>query len=145
MMESKNKLKPVVKEVVLNAPIVKVWRAITNKNDMKQWYFELETFRPEVGFEFQFYGGKDEKQYLHLCQVTEVIPGRKLAYSWRYDGNPGNSSVTFELFPEGKNTKLRLTHQGLESFGTNNPDLAKENFVEGWNTIIGKSIKAFVE
>ncbi len=144
-MESKNKLKPVVKEVVLNAPIVKVWRAITNKNDMKQWYFELETFRPEVGFEFQFYGGKDEKQYLHLCQVTEVIPGRKLAYSWRYDGNPGNSSVTFELFPEGKNTKLRLTHQGLESFGTNNPDLAKENFVEGWNTIIGKSIKAFVE
>lgn len=144
-MESKNKLKPVVKEVVLNAPIVKVWKAITNKNDMKQWYFELETFRPEVGFEFQFYGGKDEKQYLHLCQVTEVIPGRKLAYSWRYDGNPGNSSVTFELFPEGKNTKLRLTHQGLESFGTNNPDLAKENFVEGWNTIIGKSIKAFVE
>ncbi len=144
-MESKNKLKPVVKEVVLNAPIVKVWKAITNKNDMKQWYFELETFRPEVGFEFQFYGGKDEKQYLHLCQVTEVIPGRKLAYSWRYDGNPGNSLVTFELFPEGKNTKLRLTHQGLESFGTNNPDLAKENFVEGWNTIIGKSIKAFVE
>lgn len=144
-MESKNKLNPVVKEVVLNAPIVKVWKAITNKNDMKQWYFELETFRPEVGFEFQFYGGKDEKQYLHLCQVTEVIPGRKLAYSWRYDGNPGNSLVTFELFPEGKNTKLRLTHQGLESFGTNNPDLAKENFVEGWNTIIGKSIKAFVE
>lgn len=144
-MESKNKLKPVVKEVVLNAPIVKVWKAITNKNDMKQWYFELETFRPEVGFEFQFYGGKDEKQYLHLCQVTEVIPGRKLAYSWRYDGNPGNSLVTFELFPEGKSTKLRLTHQGLESFGTNNPDLAKENFVEGWNTIIGKSIKAFVE
>lgn len=144
-MESKNKLNPVVKEVVLNAPIVKVWKAITNKNDMKQWYFELETFRPEVGFEFQFYGGKDEKQYLHLCQVMEVIPGRKLAYSWRYDGNPGNSLVTFELFPEGKNTKLRLTHQGLESFGTNNPDLAKENFVEGWNTIMGKSIKAFVE
>lgn len=144
-MESKNKLNPVVKEVVLNAPIVKVWKAITNKNDMKQWYFELETFRPEVGFEFQFYGGKDEKQYLHLCQVMEVIPGRKLAYAWRYDGNPGNSLVTFELFPEGKNTKLRLTHQGLESFGTNNPDLAKENFVEGWNTIIGKSIKAFVE
>lgn len=144
-MESKNKVKPVVTEVVLNAPIVKVWKAITNKNDMKQWYFELETFRPEVGFEFQFYGGKDEKQYLHLCQVTEVIPGRKLAYSWRYDGNPGNSLVTFELVPEGKNTKLRLTHEGLESFGTNNPDLAKENFIEGWNTIIGKSIKAFVE
>ncbi len=144
-MEAKNEFKPVMKEVVLNAPIVKVWKAITNKNDMKQWYFDLETFRPEVGFEFQFYGEAEEKQYLHLCQITEVIPGRRLAYSWRYEGNPGNSLVTFELFPEGKNTKLRLTHEGLENFGTDNPDLAKENFVEGWNTIIGKSIKAFVE
>lgn len=144
-MEEKSEFKPVVKEVVLNAPIVKVWKAITNKNDMKQWYFDLETFRPEVGFEFQFYGGKDEKQYLHLCQITEVIPARKLAYSWRYEGNPGNSMVTFELFPDGINTKLRLTHKGLESFGSDNPDLAKENFVDGWNTIIGKSIKKFVE
>jgi uncharacterized protein YndB with AHSA1/START domain len=145
MMEAKNEVKPVVKEVVLNAPIVNVWKAITNRNDMKEWYFELDSFRPEVGFEFQFYGEKDEKKYLHLCQITEVVPGRKLSYSWQYEGYPGNSLVTFELFPDGKNTKLRLTHEGLESFGTDNPDLAKENFEEGWNTLIGKSIKAFVE
>ncbi|KOH44080.1 SRPBCC family protein [Sunxiuqinia dokdonensis] len=144
-MEAKNEGKPVVKEVVLNAPIVKVWKAITNKNDMKQWYFDLEDFRPEVGFEFQFYGGNDEKKYLHLCQIKELIPARKLAYSWRYDGYPGNSLVSFELFPEGQKTRLRLTHEGLESFGTNHPDLAKANFVEGWNTIIGESIKKFVE
>jgi uncharacterized protein YndB with AHSA1/START domain len=145
MMEAKNEFTPVVKEVVLNAPIVNVWKAITNRNDMKEWYFELDSFRPEVGFEFQFYGEKDEKKYLHLCQITEVVPGRKLSYSWQYEGYPGNSLVTFELFPDGKNTKLRLTHEGLESFGTDNPDLAKENFEEGWNTLIGKSIKAFVE
>ena len=46
----------------------KVWKALTDKNQMKLWYFDLPEFKPEVGFEFQFYGGKDENnQYLHKC------------------------------------------------------------------------------
>ena len=43
---------PVIKEVLLNAPASKVWKAITDKNEMKQWYFDLAEFKPEVGFEF---------------------------------------------------------------------------------------------
>ncbi|OGU30765.1 MAG: ATPase [Ignavibacteria bacterium GWA2_35_9] len=135
----------IVKEVLLNVSTSKVWKAITNTEDMKLWYFDISEFKPTVGFEFQFEGGKDDKSYLHLCKITEVIPGKKLSYSWRYDGYPGNSLVTFELFEEGNRTKLKLTHEGIESFGTENPDLARENFVEGWNQIIGTSIKEYLE
>jgi len=135
----------IVKEVLLNVSTSKVWKAITNTEDMKLWYFDISEFKPTVGFEFRFEGGKDDKSYLHLCKITEVIPGKKLSYSWRYDGYPGNSLVTFELFEEGNRTKLKLTHEGIESFGTENPDLAKENFVEGWNQIIGTSIKEYLE
>jgi uncharacterized protein YndB with AHSA1/START domain len=131
-------------ERTYNAPVSKVWKAISDKNEMKKWYFDLPEFRAEVGCEFQFLGGPDEKQYLHLCKVTEVIKEKKLAYSWRYDGFEGNSFVTFELFEEGK-TRLKLTHAGLETFPANNPDLARENFVEGWTGIIGKSLKEFLE
>ncbi len=140
------KSEPVIKEVLLNAPASKAWKAITDKDDMKQWYFDFAEFKPEVGFEFQFLGGKDaNNQYLHLCKITDVIVGKKLSYSWRYDGYPGNSIVTFELFAEGDKTRLILTHKDLESFGTDNPDFAKENFVEGWTHLIGISIKDFVE
>ena len=135
----------IVKEVLLNVSTSKVWKAITNTEDMKLWYFDISEFKPTVGFEFRFEGGKDDKSYLHLCKITEVILGKKLSYSWRYDGYPGNSLVTFELFEEGNRTKLKLTHEGIESFGTENPDLAKENFVEGWNQIIGTSIKEYLE
>ena len=135
----------IVKEVLLNVSPSKVWKAITNTEDMKLWYFDISEFKPTVGFEFQFEGGKDDKSYLHLCKITEVILGKKLSYSWRYDGYPGNSLVTFELFEEGNRTKLKLTHEGIESFGTENPDLARENFVEGWNQIIGTSIKEYLE
>ena len=137
---------PYVIERTYNANIAKVWKALTNKDDMKLWYFDLPEFKPEVGFEFQFKGGKDENhQYLHLCKVTDVVPGKKLTYSWRYDGYEGNSFVTFELFTEGDKTRLILTHAGLESFPTSEPDFAKENFVEGWTYILGTSLKEFAE
>lgn len=132
-------------ERIFKAPIEKVWKSITDKNEMKQWYFDLAEFKAEVGFKFQFVGGPPERQYLHLCEVTEVITGEKLTYSWRYDGYSGNSFVSFELFSEGQNTRLKLTHEGLETFPIENPDLAKHNFAEGWTAIIGESLKSYLE
>lgn len=136
---------PIVKEVLINAPAAKVWHAITDREAMKHWYFDLSGFQPEVGFEFQFEGGDAKKCYLHLCKITEVIENQKLAYTWRYDGFSGNSLVTFELFEEGTQTRVRLTHEGLENFANNGPAFAKENFVAGWNQLIGTSLKDFVE
>ena len=124
----------------------RVWKAITNGDEMKLWYFDLPDFKPEVGYEFQFMGGPSEdRQYKHLCKITEVITGRKLTHSWRYEGYEGNTLVTFELFDEGLKTRLKLTHEGLESFPSDNPDLAKANFAEGWTMIIGTSLKEYLE
>lgn len=137
---------PINIERVLNAPVNKVWSAISNKEEMKQWYFDLAEFKAEKGFKFRFTGGTPEGiQYLHLCEITEVIPGRKLTYSWKYDGYEGISYVTFSLTPMGEKTKLVLTHEGLESFPENNPDFAKKNFVTGWNEIIGKLLPEYLE
>lgn len=140
------KEEPFVIERRYSAPVEKVWKAITDKDEMKQWYFDLSEFKPVVGFEFQFTGeGHKGEKYLHLCKITDVVPNKKLTYSWRYDGYEGNSFVTFELFEEGDKTRLKLTHEGLETFPMNNPDFAKESFAEGWTYIVGKSLKEFVE
>lgn len=136
---------PFVIERTFNASASAVWKAVTDKNEMKKWYFDLKEFKPETGFEFEFSAGRDEKQYLHLCKVTEASPEQKLTYSWQYAGYEGNSFVTFELFEEDGSTRLRLTHQGLETFPKDNPDLAKERFAEGWNYIIGQSLTAYLE
>jgi uncharacterized protein YndB with AHSA1/START domain len=133
-------------ERVYNAPVMVVWKAITEKDQMKQWYFDLNEFKPEVGFEFRFRGqGHKGEQYMHLCKITEVVPNKKLRYSWHYEGYEGMSFVTFELFPDGNKTRLRLTHEGLETFPQNNPDFAKSSFAAGWTELIGKLLKEFVE
>lgn len=135
---------PVITESVYHAPARKVWQAITDKNQMKQWYFDVSGFRPEPGFEFWFEGGTEYKTYVHLCRITEVIPEKKLSYTWRYEGYAGNSLVTIELFSEGEKTRLRLIHSGLETFPAD-PDFATDNFRQGWNQIIGTNLKEFVE
>lgn len=139
------KNEPFVIERTYNTSIEKVWKAITDKDEMKQWYFDIEKFKPEVDFEFRFYGENEGRKYTHLCKITEVIPYKKLSYSWRYEGYEGSSVVTFEIFAEGSSTRLKLTHEGLETFPINNPDFAKESFIAGWTYIIGSSLKEFVE
>jgi uncharacterized protein YndB with AHSA1/START domain len=136
----------IVIEQTYNAPVGEVWNALTDKDLMKQWYFDVSDFKPQPGFEFTFTGGTDEKKYLHLCKVREAIENRRISYTWRYEGYQGTSLVTFDLFEEGSTTRVVLTHAGLESFAINdNPDFAKENFIMGWTHIIGTSLKEFIE
>lgn len=132
-------------ERTFKAPVSVVWKALTDKNEMKKWYFDLKEFKAEKGFVFQFVGGPpDGIQYTHVCEVTEVIPEKKLTYSWRYEGYEGISYVTFELRAVGNETIVTLTHTGIESF-PKHPDFALGNFKEGWNQIINASLKEYVE
>jgi len=138
-------MNPIIVERVLDAPAEVIWKALTDKNEMKLWYFDLKEFKPEVGFEFQFLGGSEKKQYLHLCKVVEVIVRKKLSYSWRYEGYEGMSIVTFELFEEMGKTRVRLTHSCVETFPKNEPDFARTSFEEGWTYIIGTSLQGYAE
>ena len=135
---------PLVVERVFDAPVALVWRALTDVDDMRHWYFDLPAFEARAGFEFEFLAGKADTKYLHRCRVTEAVPEKRLAYSWRYEGHAGDSLVTFDLFAEGKKTRVRLTHAGLETF-PRIPDFARENFLRGWTHIVGSSLKNFVE
>ena len=134
----------VVIERTFNAPVARVWKALTDADEMRVWYFDLKEFRSEVEFEFEFTVEHEGMRYHHLCKITEVIPQKKIAYTWRYAGEEGDSLVTFELFAEGDKTRLRLTHEGLETF-PKLPAYARANFEAGWTNIIGSSLKQFVE
>jgi uncharacterized protein YndB with AHSA1/START domain len=83
--------------------------------------------------------------FLHLWKVTEVVPEKKISYSWKYPRFPGESSVTFELFGEGDKTRLKLTHRGLETHQPeSHPMMERGNFLKGWTHLTG-ALQAFVE
>jgi uncharacterized protein YndB with AHSA1/START domain len=144
MTTEQNLAEGVVVERTFDAPITRVWKALTDVNEMRQWYFDLKEFKPEVGFEFEFVVEHEGTTYHHLCRVTEVIPQQKIAYTWSYKAEPGDSLVAFELFDEGKKTRVKLTHTGIETF-PKTPAYARKNFEAGWTAIIGSELKQFIE
>ena len=143
-MTTETKSGAAIVERILNAPLANVWKALTDVEEMRQWYFDLKEFRPEVGFEFEFVVEHEGNRYHHLCKITEVVPQKKIAYTWRYKGEPGDSLVTFELFAEGEKTRVKVTHTGIESF-PKTPAYARQNFEKGWTQLIGSELKQFVE
>jgi uncharacterized protein YndB with AHSA1/START domain len=135
---------PLIIERTYNAPQEKVWRAITDVGQMRRWYFDLEDFRPEAGFTFEFSGQGDCGDYVHFCEVTEVEDGRKITYSWSYKDYEGMSYVTWELFPEGDKTRLVLTHTGLETFPPLK-DFTRDSFTGGWTHFVHDALRKFLE
>jgi len=141
-----NENKPIVVEQAYTSPIEKVWESITDSSRMRQWFFEnIDSFKPEIGFQTAFNVHFHDKDYLHVWKVTEVIPGKKIVYQWKYGGYPGDSYVAWELSAENNLTKLKLTHSGMESFPRDNPDFAREVCTDGWNFFIRKRLKEFLE
>jgi uncharacterized protein YndB with AHSA1/START domain len=136
----------VITERVYNAPTERVWQAITDIEQMKQWYFDtLTEFEPEVGFEARFENRHNGAILSNTFKVIEVVPGKKLSHTWTIADNPGNSVVTWELFDEGDKTKLVLTHDHVETFRSENTQgFARQDYVNGWSHFAGK-LQQFVE
>ena len=137
---------PVIVEQTFNSSNDAVWNAITEIDQMRQWYFDnIPAFKAEVGFETQFNVQNEGRNFLHLWKVTEVIPKRKIVYDWRFEGYAGDSFVVFELFEQNNSTKLRLTCHVRESFPQDIPEFKRESCVAGWDYFIRKSLKEYLE
>lgn len=96
-----------------------VWDYLTKPELLAQWLMEND-FQPIVGHQFQFRTkpkikfGFDGTVY---CEVLEIVPYRRLTYSWR--GGSGknkillDSVVVWTLTEKDNGTELMLEHKGF--------------------------------
>jgi uncharacterized protein YndB with AHSA1/START domain len=89
--------------VKVNAPVDKVWNALTNKEQMKNWYFDIPDLNQKEGNAFNFFESGEERKFHHHCEIAEVVPNEKLKHSWTYpDITKEKTLVKWELKPEKK-------------------------------------------
>ena len=129
---------PIVIERTYNAPVAKIWAALTDGAQMKQWYFPMiESFKPEIGFRTEFDVPYEDRNFPHIWKVTESVPNKIIAYDWKFGGYPGNSNLRFTLQPYDEKTLLILSHTDLLSFDPeNHPEFSSANFHEGWEELL---------
>jgi uncharacterized protein YndB with AHSA1/START domain len=137
---------PIIIEQLFDNPINEVWKAITVLDQMTQWFFDnIPDFKAELGFKVQFNVKAPSRDFLHLWEVIEVIPNKRIVTNWKYKGFKGNSFVTFELFEFENQTKLILSTQIIEDFDNAIPEFTYKSGIDGWNYFIKECLTAFLK
>ncbi len=110
---------------------------------IKRFIENLPDFKPEVGFKTKFNVQAPSRDFMHLWEVVEVIPNKKIVTNWKYEGLNGDSFVTFQLSEEGNRTKLIVSAKVIKDFNDSIPEFKRESCLEGWNYFIGERLKDF--
>ena len=124
----------------IRASPAKVWAAITQPDQMIQWWgpdagptLKAEAdVRPGGRFSvvFRLLNG-DEHNPTGIYR--EVVPEKTLVFTWEWPEMPERESlVTFRLEPFGGGTVLTLTHEHLPD------EEARTSHEKGWNGLLDK-------
>jgi uncharacterized protein YndB with AHSA1/START domain len=137
---------PIIVQYKVNAPVEKVWKALTDKNEMKSWYFDIPDFELEVGKQFNFYEPGDAHKYHHQGEVLEIIPNKKFKHRWSYpEFSEEKTTVTWELTEQEGGTVITLIHENIDNLKDLGENFSRKSFAEGWNGIVNQSLKPYLE
>ena len=132
----------IVREITINAPAAKVFAALTEPEQLVQWWGDESTYRLEkmecdlrVGGTWRTTGRMvDGNAFAVEGAYRTIEPPRVLEYSWRYDWGPADQPETivrFDLEEHDGATRVRVTHSGFVD-----PE-SKANHDRGWVTVLG--------
>ena len=132
------------REIIIDASIEKVFGAITNADQITQWFPDVAILEPKEGGDVMFtflkekscISGKNlDKNYRVVEKVIKIIPNKELSYTWQHKDIPDfpETIVSWKLerLDEDK-TKLILTHTGF----TDKDKQEYNSHSEGWSWFI---------
>ncbi|MFI5237682.1 MAG: SRPBCC domain-containing protein [Ignavibacteriales bacterium] len=134
-------MKAIEKKVVINAPVSKVWEALTESGKIQEWMLMSNTFKPELNRDFVFNGEMNGNIFDIKCKVLELEKNKKLVYSWSAPFFEGDTKVSIHLKDVNSRTELTLTHSG---FAENQKEV-QESHSKGWEERFVEKLKALVE
>jgi uncharacterized protein YndB with AHSA1/START domain len=105
----------------INAPISKVWDALTNSEQIKKYFYGTETKTDwKVGSSIEFTGEWEGTSYIDKGQILSFNPEQKLEYTYlsSFTGladEPENYSVVgFELESKGNSTQVTVSQSNFK-------------------------------
>jgi uncharacterized protein YndB with AHSA1/START domain len=129
----------------INAPVDKVWDALTNPEVVKQYFFGTNQQSDwKKGSDITWTGEWEGKTYQDKGKILDVIPNKKLQYTYlssmsgKEDKPENYATVTIELAANNNHTELKLEQDGSES------EQARDHSADNWKMILHE-MKKLVE
>jgi uncharacterized protein YndB with AHSA1/START domain len=131
--------------ITINAPIAKVWEALTRPELIKEWFFGVDTetdWKP--GSPIIHRGEYQGRPYEDRGTILEIEPPRLLAHShWsplsgRSDTPENHERVTWELSERQGETELTIKEANLPS------EEAKATSAKSWRMVL-ENLKRLLE
>lgn len=128
-------------EVEVAATPERVFRALTDSNEIVQWMGSPDVFQTQSWTADLRVGGKwktegrnpDGSQYTVSGVFREVDPPRRLVQTWKPDWDSGpETTLTYELSPTDQGTRVTLRHDGFAG----QPESCRMH-ADGWEAILG--------
>jgi uncharacterized protein YndB with AHSA1/START domain len=123
--------------ITIDAPVEKVWTALTTPELIKTWFFGVDTETDwEAGSSIVHRGEWQGKPYEDRGEILKIDPPRLLVHTHWSDTSglpdrPENyQEVTWALKQEGPKTKLTVTERNLPS------EEAKTVSEDGWKAAL---------
>jgi uncharacterized protein YndB with AHSA1/START domain len=126
-------MKIIKKEILIDAPVAKVWEHITDSAKIAGWLMPND-FESRVGREF-FLDCKEQGKI--ACVVKEIVPQQKLVYSFKSAVTKVETLVNLTLVAEGTATRLTLVHSGWDALPPDEQGIA-DNYSDGWGSGLEK-------
>jgi len=131
--------------IEIDAPVSKVWEAITNPQIIKQYFFGTNVISDwKVGNPIIFKGEWNGKSYQDKGTILNIIPLKLLRYNYwssmsGIEDKPENYViVTYNLFEDGDITLLTVIQENI-------PDQKmKEHAEENWRMVLNE-LKGLLE
>ncbi len=124
------------REVTLQAPPARVWRALTDSNEIAEWMYPND-FKPKIGHHFTLQvPGRPDFDGTVRGEVVECVPEKTLSFTWA-GGDVVGTTVRHELEPNGEGTVLRFEHTGFDldaAWG----EQALRGAEYGWKMMLGR-------
>jgi uncharacterized protein YndB with AHSA1/START domain len=121
-----------------------VFKAITDPNELTNWFPDNAIFDGRIGGKVRFTFNKERSEDLNSDYspegtVEEFIPNKKASYTWQLKDTPEfpDSTVTWELEEiDAIKTRVKLVHSGFTG-----KEEGKVSFTEhdkGWSYYLGR-------
>jgi uncharacterized protein YndB with AHSA1/START domain len=124
--------------LTVNAPRDRVFRALTDADDLKRWWITDGISEPRTGGRFRYEWKMADPSNDHVQEgaYDEVVDGERVALPW--SGPAGDSRVTFTLSDSDGATQVSLVHAGITA------EDSYERYAQGWQGFLA-NLKSVLE